>query len=115
MAYLPTADAVLFPRPPEDRTAAEHRATLAQGDSHQADRRVLRQAIASAFSDQELEILCSDLRGDLVRAGYPPKGAELVPGPMEYQVMKLIESLERYSALAFLERAVHRERPALKW
>jgi len=37
----------------------------------------------------------------------PPRGAELVPGPVD-QVMKLIESLERYSA-------VRRERPALKW
>jgi hypothetical protein len=115
MVYMPTAEEVLLPRPAGERKTAQDRDEIHRSMSHQASKRSLRQAIVQAFSPDELEILCSDLRGDLTEAGQPSDGVELVPGQKEYQAMELIEALDRRGNLQYLEQAVHRARPNLVW
>lgn len=114
--YMPTAEAVLFPKPDEQPQIKEQQQLIRREAKQLESKRALRIAITAAFEEEELDTLCSDLEEELRNDGKDYEvDLELVGGEMkETKVQKLIEYLERRDCLSYLREAVQRERPDLR-
>jgi len=116
MVYLPTTEAVLFPRPVDDATARGQRELFRRDTSHVASKRDLRREMIRSYRRDELPLLISDLKDDLVAANIDPLGwLDPGSGSLEYQVQNLIDALESHGHLRYLFAALRRDRPEINW
>jgi hypothetical protein len=119
--YLRTPGGMLFPKAgPEAATPPSDRWTVTASPRGEAarpaavDKRALRSAMISAFSNDELEALCWDAQGLLEEAGIRDVqvSLEMVGGGSKTAiVMNLIEHFDRRGHLDYLVRAVRSARP----
>jgi hypothetical protein len=130
MVYMPTAEAVLIPRPRgrqvrERQEAAQHKRqqtiekveeTIGAPPRKEpaVDQTALRMAMVHGLNLEELGVLCADVQRDLSKDGIEhPVSLETVGGDMEEaKVNRLIEYLDRRSVLGYLIAALRRD---YKW
>ena len=131
MVYMPSTEAVLFPRP-EDRALRE-RQEIAKRERQETidnvgkrvglpaerpagpNKRDLRKVMVQAFNRDELVVLCADVQQDLTDDGITiAVNLEMVGGDTrERQVLELIDYLDRRGMVSYLVAAVRRERPGM--
>jgi hypothetical protein len=114
MVYMPTAEAILLPKPDEPQVQKQQdevRQTAAQLQS----KRALRMAMVKEFDLEELETLCADLEEDLKSAGQDFEvDLEMAGGTTkEGIILNLIEYVERRNCLPSLLTAVRQARPGI--
>jgi hypothetical protein len=128
MVYMPTMDAILFPRS-GDGLNREQEATrnarqdtiddvyAVAGEVHggrlAVDKRALRQALVEGFDVEEVETLCADVQQDLDEDGIALQvSLEMVGGTGKTaRVRRLVDYLDRRGYLGYLVDAVRQERP----
>ena len=83
--------------------------------STEVDKRLLREGMIQAFSQEELEILCADVEQALTDKGVQLQvNPEMVGGSSKpAKILNLINYLERRGHLAVLVEAVRRARPGI--
>jgi hypothetical protein len=102
MVYLPTTEAVLFPRPSDEAAAHTQRELFRRDLSHLTSKRDLRREIVRSYSSDDLTRLVSDLKEDLDAAHIDPLGwLDPAPGNPESQVHGLIEALDSRGLLGY--------------
>jgi len=128
MVYMPTMEAVLFPRSgdglnkEQEATRNARQDTIndvsavvgeVQGGRPAVDERALRQVIVENFDLEEAETLCADVQQDLDEDGIALHvSLEMVGGTGKTaRVRRLIDYLDRRGYLGYLVDAVRRERP----
>jgi hypothetical protein len=116
MVYMPTTEAVLFPRPAGEGAAHDRRVLFRRDMSLLISKRDLRRKIVRAYRVDELARLISDLKEDLIAAGIDPLGwLDPGSGTAEDRAYRLIESLDSRGLLAYLIAALRRDRPDMSW
>jgi hypothetical protein len=128
MVYMPTMEAILFPRSgdglnrEQEATRNARQDTIddvyavvgeVQGGRLAVDKRALRQAVVESFDVEEVETLCADVQQDLDEDGIALQvSLEMVGGTGKTaRVRRLIDYLDRRGYLGYLVDAVRRARP----
>ena len=128
MVYMPTMEAILFPRSGDGLNREQEAARNArqdtindvsavvgevQGGRPAVDERALRQVVVENFDLEEIETLCADVQQDLDEDGIALQvSLEMVGGTGKTaRVRRLIDYLDRRGYLGYLVGAVRRERP----
>lgn len=128
MVYMPTMEAILFPRSgdglnrEQEATRNARQDTIddvygvvgeVHGSRPAVDKRALRQTIVESFDVEEVETLCADVQQDLDEDGIALQvSLEIVGGTGKTaRVRRLIDYLDRRGYLGYLVDAVRRERP----
>ncbi|MEK6280790.1 MAG: CHAT domain-containing protein [Acidobacteriota bacterium] len=114
MVYMPTTEAVLFPKPEEQPQVQLQQEQVRRDVSQLQSKQALRKAILKEFDVEELELLCADLEDELKGEGIDVElDLENFEGKgKEKKILDLIECLDRRTCLPRLLKAVGRLRPA---
>lgn len=130
VVYMPTAEAVLLPRPEDRETLARQNAAqqerqqtidfvagsigIAPTSQPQPDKGALRQLLVDRFNLEDLSGLCADVEQELTRDKIEQRvNLDLVGGGngLESKALALIDFLERRGLLNYLVKAARALRP----
>ncbi len=125
--YLRGSESIIFPRPQSSATTISKIVDepsppvkidpIRRPESEQRipDKRKLREAIVSAYSIEDLELLCADLEQDLMDKNNPLRvSLDIIGGStLPAKVLNLIDYMDRRGHLGVLANRVRKERPNL--